>query len=280
MKWEQQQRLTILELTVLFRGQLTTKALTKTFGVGRVQASKDFTFYQLRFPENLEYNRKKKCYLPTAQFEPGFLPKNGDEMLKMFCQYIQPEAFLFFGENQFNAALEVITPINRVMDWQVVSRLSQAIHQEKIIRIEYQAMSREDPNQREIAPHSFVFNGYRWHVRAYCLTKKKYQDFLPTRILGVPQLGDEAPFGVSEDRDWNETVEVVLVPNPQYAVNRKQVIAHEYGMEDGQLKIVLKKALVGYYLQYLRLDHEDAEKDPYQQIFVLNREALRPYIWF
>ena len=280
MKWEQQQRLTILELTVLFRGQLTTKALIETFGVGRVQASKDFTFYQKRYPKNLEYNRRKKCYLPAEQFEPGFLPKNGDEMLKMFCQYMQPEAFLFFGENRFNTALEVITPINRVMDWQVVSRLSQAIHQARNIEIEYQPMSREEPNQREIAPHSFVFNGYRWHVRAYCMNKQKFQDFLPTRVLTVPHLRDVAPCGISDDQDWNETVEIVLIPNPQYAENRRKIIAHEYGMQDEQLKIILKKALVGYYLQYLRLDREDAEKDPHQQIFVLNREKLQPYIWF
>ena len=280
MKWEQQQRLTILELIVLFRGQLTTKALTETFGVGRVQASKDFSFYQKHYPQNLEYNRRKKHYLPADRFVPGFLPENGDEMLKMYCQYMQPKAFLFFGENRFKVSLEVITPINRVMDWQVVSRISQAIYQARNIRIEYQPMSREEPEVREIAPHSFVFNGYRWHVRAYCTIKKKFQDFLPTRILGAPYLGEATQFGVSEDRDWNETVEVVLVPSPQYAANRRRVIAHEYGMKEDQLKIVLKKALVGYYLQYLRLDREDTEKDPHQQIIVSNREALRPYIWF
>lgn len=280
MKWELQQRLTILELTVLFKGQLTTKALTETFGVGRVQASKDFTFYQEQHPENLKYDRKLKCYLPTAQFQPGFLPKNGDEMLKMFCQYIQPEAFLFFGDAHFSALIEVITPINRVMDWKVVSRLSQALHQKRSLRIAYQSMSREEPNERKIVPHSFVFNGYRWHVRAYCMSRHHYQDFLPTRILGTPELGETAEYGMEKDERWNEKIEVVLAPNPQYSSNRKRVIAHEYGMADGTLKVHLRKALVGYYLQYMRLDRENAEADPHQQICVLNREELKPYIWY
>lgn len=279
MKWELQQRLTILELTILFTGQLTTKALTQTFGVGRVQASKDFTLYQKKHPGNLEYNRKLKCYLPTAQFEPGFLPKNGDEMLKMFCQYVQPQAFLFFGHVHFSRFVEVLTPINRVMDWRVVSRLSQALHQKRNLRIAYQSMRREDPNQREIAPHSFVFNGYRWHVRAYCLLKEDYQDFLPTRILDTPELAAATEHGMENDSQWNETVEVVFAPNPNYSSNRKEVIAQEYGMENGRLKIHLKKALVAYYLQYMRLDRDD-EGDPYEQICLLNRKELQPYLWY
>ena len=280
MKWELQQRLTILELTALFTGKLTTKALTETFGVGRVQASKDFSLYQKKHPANLEYNRNRKCYLPTAQFQPGFLPKNGDEMLKMFCQYIQPQAFLFFGEVHFSTSMEVLLPIHRVMDWQVVSRLSQALHQKRNLSIAYQSMRQEDPNQREIAPHSFVFNGYRWHVRAYCLLKEDYQDFLPARILDTPEMGAVAEHGLENDAQWNETVELVFQPNPHYSSNRKAVIAQEYGMENGLLKIRLRKALVGYYLQYMRLDRDDADRDPHQQICLVNRGELQPYIWY
>jgi len=197
MKWGKQQRYTIIELTVLFKGQLITKALTETFGISRAQASKDLAEYQDQYPANLEYDRKRMCYLPTNKFQPGFLPKNGDEMLRMFGQYTGSDSFFFFGESARSPSpIFVLSPLNRVMNWKVVCTLSQALHQKRKVRIAYQSLSSKGPTKRDIVPHTFVNNGYRWHFRAYCETRKSYRDYLPARIIGTPKLGNFSEHGI------------------------------------------------------------------------------------
>ena len=44
---------------------------------------------------------------------------------------------------------------------------------------------RPDPIWRRITPHAFGYDGFRWHVRAYCHLDNKFKDFLLPRILEV-----------------------------------------------------------------------------------------------
>ena len=43
---------------------------------------------------------------------------------------------------------------------------------------------------RLIAPHTLVYTGMRWHVRAYCEKNGQYRDFVLSRLRGEPELLD------------------------------------------------------------------------------------------
>src|ERR1700737_783185 len=61
---------------------------------------------------------------------------------------------------------------------------------------------RPDPLWREITPHAFGWDGFRWHVRAFCHMELTFKDFIISRCLAMGELGD--PKGrAEEDINWN-----------------------------------------------------------------------------
>ena len=67
IKWEQRQRLTLLEATVFWSGEFSTNVLMECFGISRVQASKDLTLYQSLCPGNIRYDKFLKRGADFAQ---------------------------------------------------------------------------------------------------------------------------------------------------------------------------------------------------------------------
>jgi hypothetical protein len=49
---------------------------------------------------------------------------------------------------------------------------------------------RPEPVWRRMTPHAFGYDGFRWHVRAYCHLDNKFKDFLLPRILDIGELGE------------------------------------------------------------------------------------------
>ena len=80
--------------------------------------------------------------------------------------------------------------------------------------MEYASLSSGQERGRNIVPHTLIYDGIRWHVRAYCEDKKDYLDFVMSRFRGVPDLLDASEHGRDQDGKWNTEVEVVITPNP------------------------------------------------------------------
>ena len=83
IKWEQRQRLTLLEATVFWSGELSTQVLMDGFGISRVQASKDLTLYQALCPGNIRYDKFLKRYVLDAVFKPAFMSGTAGEFLQV-----------------------------------------------------------------------------------------------------------------------------------------------------------------------------------------------------
>ncbi|MEG6796428.1 WYL domain-containing protein, partial [Pseudomonas aeruginosa] len=67
---------------------------------------------------------------------------------------------------------------------------------------------------RLIAPHTLIYTGMRWHVRAYCEKNRDYRDFVLSRFRGEPDLMD-APSEHTRalDKGWNTPLTVVIAPD-------------------------------------------------------------------
>lgn len=75
------------------------------------------------------------------------------------------------------------------------------------------------------------------------------------------------------DADWQEHVMLEIGPHPELSENQKKVIAIDYGMRGGKVKIKVRRALLFYALKRLGLDTDPSARKPQDQQFVLLNAA-------
>jgi hypothetical protein len=108
---------------------------------------------------------------------------------------------------------------------------------------------------REIVPVAFADNGLRWHVRAYDRRGKRFVDFVLTRIHTVEDLPSSTiePHELAQhDLDGSRVLELELVAHPKET--HPEIIAMDYDMQQGVLKIRVRAALASYLLRQWLVD--------------------------
>jgi predicted DNA-binding transcriptional regulator YafY len=149
------------------------------------------------------------------------------------------------------------------------------------LRLETEYVSLNTPNVeiRLIAPHTLVYTGMRWHVRAYCEKNGQYRDFVLSRLRGQPDLLDESPNTRELDEDWNTEIPVIFAADGRLNAAQKSIIETDFGMIDGQLVVPSRRALVKYVLQRYQIDPRNQATNPEaQQIVATNLKELRPWL--
>jgi len=131
-----------------------------------------------------------------------------------------------------------------------------------------------------MAPHTLVFTGTRWHVRAYCEKNRGFRDFVLSRFRGEPDLMDESENRLEQDEAWNTPVDVVIEPDVRLSAEQKSIIETDYGMQDGELRIATRGALVQYVLQRYQIDPNTVQANAAaQQIQVRNLQGLKVWLY-
>ncbi len=88
------------------------------------------------------------------------------------------------------------------------------------------------------------------------------------------------PYLRSDDKDWNEVVTLTVIAHPNLSVDQQTMIAAEYfpGASARQLKV--RRCLVSYIIQDLRLaTSANKHKPPEYQLLVSNADKLGTAIW-
>lgn len=279
LKWDLRQRLKLLECTVLLNGWVRTQALTESFGISRAQASKDFAVYQALAPDNLVYNRSQKYYEPGEHFRALLLSGRTSELLDVLAALP--------GENRPVVALaaagpsvELLRPLERELDLDILRAVSAAASNGHRLRVDYQSMRRPHPRRLELSPHTLVFSGFRWHVRAFSHEHDEYRDFVLARMHRAELLAEEVGRSREGDHDWFEEVELVVGVHPDLPEAQQAVIAADYGMRDGRTIHPVRRAMVPYFLRLMQIDPEREHPDPtVQQIRLLNPETASRARW-
>ncbi len=279
LKWEVHQRLTLLEATVFWTGELVTGFLTSTFNISRIQATKDIGLYLALRPDNLRYDRSRKRYLITEQFKPLLISGSAQECLQVLqtTQSVSPSVVTLISNLP---TVEVIAPPARLLDIDVLRPVLQAARFGLALEIVYQSMTTPVPKALIILPQALVFDGLRWHVRAFSQTHDQFRDFVLARIHSVKALGKlDRPCPV--DELWNKWVTVAIGPHPSLSLTQQQVIERDFGMAAGRLCTQVRAALVPYFLLGMRIGRDDVKRDALtQQIVLLNREEIVAYVDF
>jgi predicted DNA-binding transcriptional regulator YafY len=268
LAWGALQRLQFIEFRLLWEGHVNRSDLIDAFGISVPQSTLDFREYLERAPGNMDYDKRRKFYFPTAAFKPKFISASAEGYLSQLAT-LQAS-----GEIQRPLALigdippfDILPTMERRVDVDTLQKLLKAARGGLSLEINYQSLSSEFPGWRTISPHALVSDGMRWHVRAYCHTKKQFRDFVLGRIITIR---NEQPSEASktEDEEWNELVSVSIAPNPELSVDQQKIIERDYAMKQGKAVITVRKALLFYLKQQLNID-EGGEKPPAAQQVVI-----------
>ncbi|KIP70440.1 transcriptional regulator [Vibrio harveyi] len=264
IKWDQQMRFRLIEIIAQWEGRLTTNHLCDAFRIGRQQASRDINKYlNITDRQQLILDRTIKGYRPADDFKPLFTQGTAHEYLTMLHQqYNQEETFEFFSWGE--AQSTVLNVPERAVSPKIVRGLIAAARANLRVDIDYVSLSTPEIRGRIIAPHSLVYDGIRWHVRAYCEEKREFRDFVLSRFRNEPDLMDRSLNTRDHDDDWNHQVTITIRPNSYLSEKQQRVVAEDYAMENRRLTIVTRKVLVNYYLRRMgvTLDEKLLKEQP------------------
>jgi predicted DNA-binding transcriptional regulator YafY len=214
LRWEVRQRLTLLETSLLLSGRVNTVALTSRFGISRAQASKDLALYQKLRPHNLVYDRFLKNYVITERFEPLLVRDTSAEILALLRADLRGEGPLISLAAGM-PAVEVLEPVARRIDPQILLPVCRAIYAGEKLRLTYQSLNGDEPHEIVLTPHTLVYNGFRWHVRGYSERKEEFRDYLLARMRSTPSPSASANGSQPTTRLWQTWVTVRMVPHPK-----------------------------------------------------------------
>lgn len=265
-QWQIDRR-AFIEHRLFWHGRIGLADLMDTIGLSRAQASKDLNSYITDHPDHLKYDKSAKTYVRGASFDAHYVDLDPgaylSDLLAVSCGGTVPRAdWITFVPGMMAAG----TPA-RGLDAEVVQMVLQACERKSILQISYQSMSSPEPSRREIAPHALAHDGFRWHVRAFCLRDHIFKDFVLGRMTDC-RLGTRAE--VPEyDHDWTDEIVLQIVPHPGLSETQRRVIEMDYGMTGGVAEIPTRRCMLFYTLKRLGLDVDPMQRCPEDQHIVL-----------
>ena len=114
---------------------------------------------------------------------------------------------------------------------------------------------------RGITPRAFANDGLRVHVRALCHKEMEFKDFNLSRIEKIVRVC-ECPDPDRVDEEWQSFVWVEIAANPEMKPLQRAAIERDYAMQNGCLRLKVRKALKLYTLRRLGFVQEDQQEMP------------------
>lgn len=276
-RWGQERRLEFIDVRLRWDGRINRSDLTTFFGISVPQASLDIARYVELAPDNAVYDRSARVYLAGENFKslyPSNTPQRYlNELLAHAAGITQPGAS-FLG---WTPPVDLAASPGRQVSAEVLLPLLTAIREGKQVLVNYQSMSSKELGERQLSPHAIAFDGFRWHIRAFCHRKEQFLDFVIARVLSA-RVTDQTGPSHAEDEAWHRMVTLLLSPNPELPAAAQRVIELDYGMTDGVVMLECRQALLFYTLKRLGLlDGQEAPPEV-QQITLRNRQAIAQYL--
>jgi len=260
-RWETRRRLEEIERCLYWAGSVGRGDLIDRFGISPQQASADLKAYIAGAGDTIEFRHSGKRYLPTDNFAPRLITPSIEDYAS------------WAGE--IGVAVASVPVPFRAAKPETLRALTRALHQGYSVSTRYRSLTHPRGTARRITPHTLVFSGERYHIRAYCHERQEFRDFVLGRVLEAMEPGEAGP-GSGEDTAWNTLVIARIGPHPGLTTSQRQVIEGDYAMVDGEAEIQIRQALLLYFLTHFRLDGRERTRAAVpQQIVLLNPEIRR-----
>lgn len=244
----QQVRLSHIDFRVNFLGSIGRNDIINRFGIKEAAATRDLAEYKKLAPNNIIYDGLSKIYKRLDSFSPLF-NFSSNQVLTALSQGLGAD---LVGQHKPYISCEIPVQLNKP-SLEILSVLSRAIYQKKVVKIYYRSVA-SGTSSREIIPFALADNGLRWHVRAFDRKRSIFSDFVLTRI-SEPKIID-SKIEEQETRDfdiqWNRIVELEIIAHPR--LTHAETIEFDYGMKNGLLKLNVRAAVAGYVLRRWNVD--------------------------
>ncbi len=260
-------RFHFIEQLIWWEGQINATHLIDKYDITRTHATNLLRDYRQQYPNNLHYDQSAKAFLLSDGFTPAFNHHS-------FADYLHTVA----NNSTQNSskltlcALEVEAPLRNIQPEQIRPFL-KAIREKLAIDIGYISLSSPDYLDRIIEPHALIFDGLRWHVRAFCCKNQDFRDFTLSRFNGEAIFEGKATHSAEQDKKWKTMVDIVIQPDPRLNAKQQEIIANDFQMENGKKIIRTRAALVNYLLLRLRID--GYKNTPEEQQIILTPECQK-----
>jgi hypothetical protein len=277
MRWEASRRMEFIEFRLYWEGRVNRGDLTDFFRISIPQASNDIRRYQELSPGNIDYDKSGKFYFATRNFNPSFYTPSSNDYLTQLQQL--SSGVISDRESQIKTIPPsfLIPELERPIFNQTLRDLSFSIKDKTDIKITYQSMNAPDSSTRWLAPQAFAFDGFRWHIRAYCFSRKDFRDFAIGRIWEITDRR-ESELGEIVDHGWNNLIRLKIGANPNLSENQRKTIEREYGMDCGSKIVTIRESFLFYFLKRYGLNKKDPENEANSQhVVLLNPEILPKY---
>jgi WYL domain len=255
---KQRDRLAYIEFRLWFLGDACRQDLMDRFGIAPAMATRDFTAYRDLAPRNIDFDGRRKVYVPSDRFAPIF-KHEPERVLSAISRG--------FGDGDDRKGggylpCELPLRLNRPT-LQELAVVTRAIHQNQVLRVKYHSF-RRGAASREIIPHALVDSGLRWHARVFDRKSGEFRDLVVSRIEAAT-LVPGAEISPNErdlaDEEWNRQVDLALIVH--HGVDYPEVVQRDFGMRRGELHVTVRAAIAGYVLQLWNVDcSPDRSLDP------------------
>ncbi|MDC0661066.1 WYL domain-containing protein [Marinobacter sp. SS21] len=265
IRWDLLLRYRLIEIIALWEGRLTTNHICHGFGIGRQQASKDINMY-LRdvAPGNLDYDRHRKGYVPSAAFKPRVTEGAADEYLELMSRHDSLSQTFESLDIRLPASAVVRLPCHQGNP-EVVRAVIAATRQGRKLALDYASLHQPQAESCVLSPHTLVCSGSQWFARGWCDRQQQYRDFQLTRFRGNPKLlSERASRSASQDQQWSRTITLVFRPDRRLTPHQQAVVAQDYGMVEQRLALPIRAALRSHVLSQLGIPVSGVSVDPLQ----------------
>jgi len=298
-KWSRTRRIEFIDFRLNVDGRINRSDLVDFFGISVPQASLDLSYYRALVKsskparQNLVYDMHQKVYLRTDDFIPIYPDQCGSDVifndLILSARNELASSKNFFGFTP-DVGLATMQPPKRIIDDKVLVNILDAIRGHLAVHIVYKSLDSEKDEDYLIAPHSFAFDGIRWHARAYCYDRHMFRDYVLSRIKTADRPRIQAPndrfpdpigngfrevgTGNKDDEAWNQLVTIRLKANPELPERTRRAIELDYNLQkDGVFEYKVKKALLLYTCNSLHLGKDFVSLPPHQKQLVCENES-------
>jgi hypothetical protein len=281
IKFATRQRLQFIEIMAYYGGNISRSMLAKAYGISDPAATKDLKLYNDLAPGNLEYNPSLFSFVPSTKFDEVFADLSPHTVLNMFAQNLLSVDNPSGNEPIYGISVEEIPFPVRLPDKSVLAPLIQAMKTGSQLKTRYHSLSQSGEQQQDriIEPHALVNNGLRWHVRAYDHEHYDFRDFVLSRFSETQLLTQDAESSQNYDDEWTEFVGLKLQAHPGLSDKQRLALSYDYNMENSIIELNVRRALVGYLLQQMKVDTTaDYSQNPNAyQLIVSNRDEIEPF---
>jgi hypothetical protein len=275
-------RYEFIEFQLMWEGTVGRKLLQQKFEISPQQATIDLTSYLEMAPRNMAYDPRQRTYVAGSSFRPKLLRGEASE-------YLIHLEMLHHGYRQLDEVwpanipeFDAVAVVSRKADPTTLKTVLHAIRNRQCVEVTYVSLSSESEGPRRLFPHAIASDGHRWHMRAFDRDKNRYSDFVLSRIDKIV-LRDCEQGTIPEDDSWSSFINLCFQPDPLLPKRQNEKLQIEYGMENGELSISVRHAMLFYYLRFYGFDPQEMEGNRMRNkssfhLAVKNLEEVESYL--